>query len=234
MLSRLERWRETRLLDRTFERWQRDEKVRARIDEVLALNPKDVGLEAGTEDERGLPGNAQFRASGWYKHMLNRYLLAMDHARGQRVLDSCCGLGWGSYLVAGAAQEVVGVAYDEQAIAFCREHWPQDNLSFVKGSVLELPFEDASFDIVMCMEAIEHFSVEDGRKYLSELRRVCRPGGKLVGSSAFPRNRGAADALCSENEHHLHVYTRAEMRDALEQFGTPVRLTPHYFAATKA
>jgi ubiquinone/menaquinone biosynthesis C-methylase UbiE len=166
--------------------------------------------------------------------MLSRYLLAMNHAEGRRVLDSCSGLGWGSYLVAGAAAEVVGIDRDSAAVAFCRRHWKSGNLKFLEGSVLELPFEDDSFDIVMCMEAIEHFSVSDGRRYLSELGRVCRPGGMLLGSSAFPRDRAAADQLCSKNEHHLHVYTRSEMRAALKHFGTPVRLTPHYFAATKA
>ncbi len=208
--------------------------MRSRVDTVLSLRPEDLGLSAGEDDERGLPGNREFMESGWYKHMLCRYLLAMDWSAGKRVLDSCSGLGWGSYLVAGAARQVVGVDRDAEAIDFCRRRWTDDNLEFVEGSVLALPFEDESFDVVMCMEAIEHFSVEDGRRYLAELRRVCRPGGVLVGSSAFPKTRTAADELCAKNEFHLYVYTRAEMQQLLRQFGSPRRLTRHYFAAEKS
>lgn len=211
----------------------RQSALRGRIEAVLQLRPEDLGLSAGEDDERGLPGDRQFMESGWYRHMLCRYLLALEWASGKRVLDSCSGLGWGGFLVAGKARQVVGVDRDVEAVGFCRRRWTEENMEFVEGSVLALPFENESFDVVMCMEAIEHFSVEDGERYLAELRRVCRPGGVLVGSSAFPRNRGAADELCSKNEYHLHVYTRAEMRSVLHAFGTLLRLTPHYFAAEK-
>ncbi len=46
------------------------------------------------------------------------------------------------------------------------------------GSVLELPFRDGSFDVVLSTEVIEH--TEDPRAALAELARVVRPGGRLV------------------------------------------------------
>jgi ubiquinone/menaquinone biosynthesis C-methylase UbiE len=211
-----------------------DPKVSTRVDEVLALEPLSLGLDAGAADERGLPGNAEFKRSGWSEHMLLRYLLALDAAKGARVLDSCSGLGWGSHLVASVAGDVVGVDLETKAVHIANEKWGAPNLRFEVGSVLELPFEPSSFDVVLCMEAIEHFSVADGRRYLTELCRVCKPGGSLFGSSAFPETRQAADELCAKNEFHLYVYTRREMSLLLgEVFGRVQRLTPHYFSAQK-
>ncbi len=225
---------EGRLLERAHARWRAEPTVARRIERVLALDPTAIGVDAGEGDERGLPGNADFLASGWTQHMLLRYFLAMDQAAGKRVLDTCCGLGWGAHLVATVAAELVGVDLDGEAVRFCRDTWGDDNARYVEGSVLALPFEDESFDVVLSMEAIEHFTVSDGRRYVAELHRVCRSGGVLLGSSTFPDTREAADALCAQNEHHLHIYTRAEMRRLLtEVFSPPHRLTLHYFAAKK-
>lgn len=226
---------EPRLLRETHARWRAEPAIAARVERVLDLDPKTVGLDAGADDERGLPGNAEFMKSGWTDHMLLRYFLAMDRAKGRRVLDTCCGLGWGAHLVAGVARELVGIDLDADAVRFSAETWGDDNTTYLEGSVLDLPFEADSFDVVLCMEAIEHFSVADGRRYLEELHRVCRPGGVLLGSSTFPDTRERASALCAQNEHHLYIYTRREIRRLLtDVFSRPERLTLHYFAAVKS
>jgi 2-polyprenyl-3-methyl-5-hydroxy-6-metoxy-1,4-benzoquinol methylase len=234
LLSRFRERAEARLKRRTLARWLERPEVSGRVREVLELDPERIGLGAGAVDERGLPGKAEFRESGWTEHMLLRYCLVLEHARGKRVLDTCSGLGWGAHLIAGVAGEIVGIDRDQGAVDFCRTQWQDENLRFVAGSVLELPFEAESFDVVLCMGAIEHFTQDEGRRYLGELRRVCRPRGVLIGSSAFPETRAEADALCAKNPHHLYIYTRAEMRALLTQtFASPTRLTRHYFAARK-
>lgn len=48
----------------------------------------------------------------------------------------------------------------------------------VKADILELPFEDDSFDFVFCNHVLEH--IEDDSKAMSELYRVMRPGGMGV------------------------------------------------------
>ena len=53
----------------------------------------------------------------------------------------------------------------------------------VIGSIMELPFDDASFDCIVCLETLEH--VKDPFKALSEVYRVLKPGGKFVGSAPF-------------------------------------------------
>ena len=210
-------------------------RIAARIADVMNLAPGDVEQAVTAIDPRSIPGNPRFVASGWSEHMLLRYLLALENCAGARVLDSCCGLGWGSHLVASAPAEVTGVDWDEQSVGFCRRRWGSDRVSFQRANVLELPFADESFDVVLCMDAIEHFSLADGERYVGELRRVCRRGGQLFGSSAFPETRWGATRLCRTNPQHQYVYTREEMWRLLRgSFGRPGWVTRHYFQAIRS
>lgn len=53
----------------------------------------------------------------------------------------------------------------------------------VQGDVLAMPFPDNTFDCVICFETIEH--VEDPFRAVSEIRRILKPGGILIGSTPF-------------------------------------------------
>jgi ubiquinone/menaquinone biosynthesis C-methylase UbiE len=55
-----------------------------------------------------------------------------------------------------------------------------ENVELVQGSGLELPFQDASFDLVVNGYMLDLLSREDIPKALKEFRRVLRPGGRLV------------------------------------------------------
>lgn len=54
----------------------------------------------------------------------------------------------------------------------------EDRISFIEGSALEMPFDDAFFDAVMCAFGVRNFSDLD--KGLEEMFRVLRPGGQLM------------------------------------------------------
>ncbi len=53
----------------------------------------------------------------------------------------------------------------------------------IVGSVYELPFEDESFDIVLCMVVMEH--LEDPQSAIAEMKRVLKPNGKILVSVPF-------------------------------------------------
>lgn len=57
------------------------------------------------------------------------------------------------------------------------EHLHSKNIDAVSASAEQLPFADNSFDLVCAFDVVEH--IEDDKKALAEMQRVCRPGGKI-------------------------------------------------------
>jgi SAM-dependent methyltransferase len=60
----------------------------------------------------------------------------------------------------------------------------------VPGRATALPLDDASFDLVLCVEVVEHLAAEEREPALAEMVRVLRPGGRLV--LTFPADATAA------------------------------------------
>src|SRR5262249_14419746 len=87
---------------------------------------------------------------------LKRYLFAQPYCTRNVVLDAACGTGYGSAELARVATRVVGVDVDEQAIEYARSRYVADNVEFEAMDVAALDFDDASFDVVVAFEAIEH------------------------------------------------------------------------------
>ncbi len=99
---------------------------------------------------------------------------------GERVLDVACGSGNGAIAAARRAWgNTVGSDFVPELLERGRERAAAEGLEieFVEGDVVELPFGDAEFDVVMsifgAMFAPEH------EKTASELMRVCKPGGRI-------------------------------------------------------
>lgn len=133
-----------------------------------------------------------------------RYHWAAQLAGECSVLDAACGTGYGTEILAGAgAWKVTGVDLDEGAVAGARQRYAGDGVEFVQGDLTALELPDASFDLAVCFETIEH--LEDPAAGLAELRRVVRAGGTLVVSSPNPV------AYPQGNPHHLHELTPSEL-----------------------
>jgi SAM-dependent methyltransferase len=70
-----------------------------------------------------------------------------------------------------------------------------------------LDFGDSTFDVVACLEGIEHVPVEIGRCFLKESERTLRPGGLLLLSSPYCRTMKH-----SGNPFHIHEYQPEEIQ----------------------
>ncbi|CAB4940151.1 unannotated protein [freshwater metagenome] len=136
-----------------------------------------------------------------------RYRWAARVVDGRDVLDAGCGVGWGSLVLKEAgARSVTGLDFHEGAVEAARTRCG-DAASFVVGNLEQLPFDDDSFDLITCFEAIEHVHGQDAA--LDELRRVLRPGGIVLMSSP---NRGVYPA---GNPFHVHEFQPAELEAQL-------------------
>lgn len=129
---------------------------------------------------------------------LNEILLdAADLQPGHAILDVGCGFG-GTLEQIDARHEpvlLVGLNVDPRQLSICRELKPRrgNTLGWVEADACGLPFADAAFDRVLCVEAMFHF--QSRRAFFLEAARVLRPGGALVFS----------DILVSGASHHAAV-----------------------------
>ncbi|MCX6372935.1 MAG: class I SAM-dependent methyltransferase [Actinobacteria bacterium] len=105
---------------------------------------------------------------------------------GDRVLDACCGTGDLSFTLADQCPgcEVVGLDFTAAMLALAREKAAlrQDRgllaPAFVHGDLLDLPFADGEFAAVTVGWGVRN--VPDVPRAFAEMRRVTRPGGRIV------------------------------------------------------
>ncbi len=160
--------------------------------------------------ERVVPG--QVDRDLWNEH-LARYAFASRLARRKRVLDAGCGAGYGTAELSRVAASVIGMDVSGEAVGYCKEHYPIENVGFVQASCSQIPMAGGTFHLVVAFEVIEH--LEDWRGFLEEARRVLAPGGQCVISTPnkdyYTDSRGEHGA----NPYHVHEFTFQEFQDAL-------------------
>jgi len=88
--------------------------------------------------------------------------------RGKRVLDVGCGGGFFLQHLARSTDSVVGLDISDEALNIARRNNPKVRLE--QGSAEAMPFEDRSFDTLVCLGSLEHFL--DIQAALSEMARV--------------------------------------------------------------
>jgi SAM-dependent methyltransferase len=158
----------------------------------------------------------------WYRALHARVLEALGPPRG-RVLDAGCGTGGFLARLKAAWPEVeaTGLEYDPGAAARARA---KSGVLVADGSVLTMPFADASFQAVTSMDVLCHAAVEPVTA-LAEMHRVLAPGGRLV------LNLPAFQWLLSAHDHRVHNvrrFTAPEAARMLSDAGFSV-VTTHYW-----
>lgn len=129
----------------------------------------------------------------------HRYAFARSLASNKRVLDVACGEGYGARMLAEVASEVVGVDINPTVIAHASATYNRSNLQFCVGSCTRVDLPDASIDLVISFETLEHHAEHDAM--LAELRRVLTPDGMLVIST--PDRLHYSDDLSYSNPFHV-------------------------------
>lgn len=118
------------------------------------------------------------------------------------VLDVACGPGLVVCAFARVARHATGIDLTPAMIERARQLAAEqrvDNVAFHVGDVLPLPFADSAFSIVVSRFAFHHF--QDPGAVLREMRRVCRPGGRVA----------VADLTASADLDKAAAFHRMEM-----------------------
>lgn len=115
----------------------------------------------------------------WFRRHEVVYQQLAERCVGADVLEAGCGEGYGADLIAGVARRVIAVDYDEAAVAHVRSRYPR--VDVMQANLAQLPLPDASVDIVVNFQVIEH--LWDQTQFVVECARVLRPSGLLLMST---------------------------------------------------
>jgi SAM-dependent methyltransferase len=157
----------------------------------------------------------------WYRgrlRIVRQEVERLDLPEGARILDAGCGSGRVLDELARFG-DAVGVDLSQSAVsaAWSRGH------SVAKARVEELPFADATFDLVTCLDVIEHTA--DDLAALRELVRVTRPGGYLL--LTVPAYQSLWSAHDVRNEHYRR-YRRRGLRQVAGRAGWQLMRDTHF------
>jgi ubiquinone/menaquinone biosynthesis C-methylase UbiE len=100
-----------------------------------------------------------------------------------RILEVGCGTGHWLAGLRAVSNQLYGLDLSAGMLAQAQQR--EENLALARGRAGQIPFPDASFDLVCCVNAIHHFQQQPG--FVAEARRVLRPGGALAVIGTDPR-----------------------------------------------
>jgi SAM-dependent methyltransferase len=161
----------------------------------------------------------------WYRGrrtVLERVFDGLELPSGEqplRILDAGCGSGRNMVELARRGT-VTGVELSAPSVEKARARGCGE---VIEGSVLEMPFADASFDLAVSLDVIEH--LEDDLGALRELRRVIAPGGALL--LTVPAYQWLWSGHDEINHHHRR-YTRRSLQRVAERAGWEPARTSYF------
>jgi SAM-dependent methyltransferase len=165
--------------------------------------------------ERTIPGLVE--ENYWFRRHEVVYRRLAERCAGGDVLEAGCGEGYGADLIAGMARRVIGLDYDESAVAHVRARYPRVEMRH--GNLAALPLDDCVVDVVVNFQVIEH--LWDQGQFVVECRRVLRPGGVLLISTpnriTFSPGRDTPI-----NPFHTRELNAAELTELLTAAGLSV------------
>lgn len=116
---------------------------------------------------------------GLHRHWKRRMIELARVRAGEAALDVCCGTGDLAFALARRGARVTGLDFTEPMLAVARQRAAREGaVDFQQGDALRLPFPAASFDVVTVGYGLRNLA--DWQAGLAELRRVARPGARLL------------------------------------------------------
>jgi len=156
--------------------------------------------------------------------LVTRYSWAAAAAAGKDVLEVACGAGQGLGVLARVARRVVGGDYTQALLDGARRQYA-GRVPLLRLDGQQLPFRDASFDVILLFEAIYYLPSTDA--FLAECRRVLRPRGTLLVCSANRQWSGF-----NPSPHSTRYFDADSLSQLLGAHGFAVRMFGAFPAST--
>jgi ubiquinone/menaquinone biosynthesis C-methylase UbiE len=163
--------------------------------------------------------------SKWHHHKFRRIVQEIGSVA--KHLDFGCGPGTLVHLLPSAIS-AVGVDIAAAQISYAEQNYACPEKQFVQIESSELPFGDATFDSISCIEVVEHLELKLTRAILAEFIRILRPGGKLIITtpnygSLWPLIETAVNRVSdvSYEEQHIVKFRRTNLDALLKEVGFP-------------
>jgi ubiquinone/menaquinone biosynthesis C-methylase UbiE len=149
-----------------------------------------------------------------------------------RILDVGAGMGRNAIFLAGKNFDVAAVDFSDAAV----EHMASSGINAVRADARKLPFEDESFDALICSHCLTYIPTKDHDKCCNEMGRVLRKGGLI-----YVRVPSTKHVLCGKRigelpegysqikealiaGHDVHFFTETEMKRLFAKRFQTIRL----------
>jgi SAM-dependent methyltransferase len=142
------------------------------------FNQYASNYEAVINDYIGIFGQPQEFYTRVKANHLRRILDAKGRTKPLDVLDVGCGHGLIHPYLSGAGCRLTGIDVAESAIQMARQMNPDVGYDVYDG--LRLPYRDEAFDVLFTICVMHHAPVDERDSFISEARRVLRPGGTFI------------------------------------------------------
>ncbi|MFI5106121.1 MAG: class I SAM-dependent methyltransferase, partial [Terriglobales bacterium] len=148
------------------------------------------------------------------------------------VLDVACGPGLLACAFAKVAKYATGIDMTPAMLEQARKTQQEQglkNVSWLPGDVYSLPFPPAQFSIVTSRFVFHH--LQDPLAAIKEMKRACKPGGRIVVADMAPHPAKAATLNAAEllrDPSHVRALPEDELRSLFDQAGLATPQINHY------
>ena len=160
----------------------------------------------------------------FYAQHLSAYAFTAPRVAGRRMLEVGFGDGYGSAYLAKRAADVQAVDVVEGNIPLARKKYPLPNLAFHHFDGLHLPFPEGAFDAAGSFQVIEHVPENHLVPWLTEIRRVLRPGGTFYVSTLNLEHARKPGKPYEKLIYHEKEFTAPELQALLGELFPRVRM----------
>jgi tRNA (uracil-5-)-methyltransferase TRM9 len=149
------------------------------------------------------------------------------------VLDAGCGNGKNMIYMNKRNINTIGIDFSTKLLDVCKNK----SLNVQEADIRYLPYDDNTFDFVISIAVIHHLSNETDRiNALNEMKRVCKPGGKILVSvwaleqnkdSRFKFQLGDNLVKWEDTTRYYHIYNKVTIMNLLEEFNIAKKKLDH-------